>query len=33
MQYYVKFVGLPKKFNKWLDQDDLKDLDKIKEDL
>jgi hypothetical protein len=31
-QYYVKFLGLSNKFNKWLSAEDLKELDEIKAD-
>jgi hypothetical protein len=30
--YFVKYLGLPKKFNKWLQAEDLKELDQIKAD-
>ena len=30
--YFVKFLGLSKKFNKWLAAEDLKELDEIKAD-
>jgi hypothetical protein len=31
-QYYVKYLGMSKKFNKWLDEKDLIDLDQVKAD-
>jgi hypothetical protein len=31
-QYFVKYLGMPKKFNKWINEEDLINLDKIKAD-